>query len=85
MYCEIILNNVPSNIAGHIRPSNVRRQLLKKTLPAALVFLWFFGQWAMAQATGSIHGNVTDSSDTPIFGAVVTVEGADGEPAHDSQ
>jgi hypothetical protein len=39
-----------------------------------------FGHWAMTQATGSIQGTVTDSSDTPIFGAVVTVEGADGNP-----
>ena len=80
MYCEIILNRFPSNIAGHIRPSNVLSLLMKRTLPAVLVFLWVFGQWAMAQATGSIQGNVTDSSDTPIFGAVVTVEGADGNP-----
>src|SRR5260370_15775758 len=51
-----------------------------KTLPATLVLLWLFGQWAMAQATGSIQGSVTDSSGAPILGAVVTVEGADGSP-----
>ena len=80
MSFKIILNTFPSNIAGHIRPQTVLSLLMKRTLPAALVFLWFFGQWAMAQATGSIQGNVTDSSDTPILGAVVTAEGADGNP-----
>jgi hypothetical protein len=80
VYCEVILDDFSSDIAGHIRLSNVRSLLMKKTLPAVLVFLWFFGQLAMAQATGSIQGNVTDSSDTPIFGAVVTVEGEDGNP-----
>jgi hypothetical protein len=80
VYCEITLNNSPTKIAGHIRPSNFFILLMKKTLPAALVLLWFFGQWAMAQATGSIQGKVTDSSNTPIFGAVVAVQGADGKP-----
>jgi hypothetical protein len=80
VYFESILNNFPSNISGHIRPSNARNQFLKKMLPPVLLFLWVFGQWAVAQATGSIQGTVTDSSDTPIFGAVVTVEGADGNP-----
>src|SRR5579871_5488094 len=74
---EMILNNFPSNIAGYIRPSNVLDLLMKNKLPAVLMLLSFFGQWAMAQATGSIQGHVTDSSDTPIFGAVVTVQGAD--------
>lgn len=43
MYFEIILNNFPSNISGHIRPSNARNQFLKKMLLAVLVFLWFLG------------------------------------------
>ena len=80
MSFEIILNKVRSKIAGHIRPWNVVSLLMRKTLPALLVFLCFVGQWAMAQATGSIQGKVTDSSDAPILGAVVTVEGADGNP-----
>ena len=80
MYCEVILNDSSSDIAGHIRPSNVFILWMKKTLRAVLVFLWFFGHWAMAQGTGLIQGNITDSSDTPIFGAVVTVEGEDGNP-----
>jgi len=54
--------------------------LLMKALPATLVLLWVFGQWAMAQATGSIQGSVTDSSGAPILGAVVTVEGPDRSP-----
>jgi len=77
---ELIQKHFLSNIAGYFRPLNVLSLLMKKTLPAALIFLWFFGQWVMAQATGSIQGHVTDSSDTPIFGAVVTVQGADGSP-----
>ena len=42
-----------------------------------LAFL-FAGQCALAQDTGSIQGKVTDASGTPILGAVVTVQGADG-------
>ena len=80
MYFESILNNFPSKITGHIRQSSVRSLLMKRTLLVVLMFLCFFAHWAMAQDTGSIQGNVTDSSDTPVFGAVVTVEGADGNP-----
>lgn len=43
-----------------------------------LVFMCLAAQWAMAQSTGSIQGKVTDTSGTPVFGAVITVEGADG-------
>jgi hypothetical protein len=75
---EVILNNFPSKIAERMKPSNVLSLLMKKTLLAVLVFLCLVGQRAMAQATGSIHGSVTDSSSAPILGAVVTVEGADG-------
>lgn len=46
---------------------------------SALVFL-FAGQYAWAQATGSISGKVTDSSSAPVLGAVVTVQGSDGTP-----
>ncbi len=38
----------------------------------------FAGRCALAQATGSIHGKVTDSSGAPILGAVVALQGADG-------
>jgi len=78
--CETILNAFPANIAGHVRPSNVLRLLMRKTVPAVLMFVSLFGQWAMAQVTGSIRGRVTDSSDTPIFGAVVTVQATGGDP-----
>ncbi|MBV8730150.1 MAG: carboxypeptidase regulatory-like domain-containing protein [Acidobacteriia bacterium] len=44
----------------------------------ALGLLWLSGQLALAQATGSIQGHVTDSSGTPIYAAVVTVEESDG-------
>jgi len=63
-----------------IKPWNVFSLLMKNKLLATLVFLWFFGHWAMAQATGSIQGNVTDSFGAPILGAVITVEGTDGNP-----
>jgi hypothetical protein len=43
----------------------------------ALVIL-FAGRCAVAQATGSIQGKVTDSSGAPILGAVVAIQGADG-------
>lgn len=43
-----------------------------------LVPLWFIGQCAMAQDIHFIPGKVTDSSGAPVFGAVVTVEGTDG-------
>jgi len=80
VYFETTLNTFQSDVAGHIRPSNVLSLFMKRTLPAVLVFLSFFGQWVMAQATGSIQGHVTDSSDTPIFGAVVTVQATGGNP-----
>ena len=80
MYFQMILTNCSSKITGHIGPSNVRSLLIKRALSTVLMFLSFFEPWAMAQDTGSIQGNVSDSSDTPVFGAVVTVEGADGNP-----
>jgi len=45
---------------------------------AIFVLQLFAAQWAIAQDTGSIQGTATDSSGAPIFGAVVAVEGADG-------
>jgi uncharacterized surface anchored protein len=51
---------------------------MKTALRATLVFLWFAGQLARAQATSSMQGNVSDSSGAPIYAAVVTVEDADG-------
>jgi len=53
---------------------------IKRFAVTTFVSLWFVGQCAMAQATGSIQGNVTDSSGAAILGAVVTVEGVDGNP-----
>ena len=48
------------------------------TLLAIPILLAFAAQWAIAQNTGSIQGIVQDSSGAPIFGAVVAIEGADG-------
>jgi CheY-like chemotaxis protein len=50
---------------------------VRETLAAILVFL-LLSAWAMAQATGSIRGIVTNSSGARIFGALVAVERADG-------
>lgn len=47
-------------------------------LLAVVLALGLAGEAAVAQPTGSIRGNVTDSSGSSILGAVVTVEGADG-------
>ena len=54
------------------------RVLMKKALSNAALVLWFAGQCAWAQATGSIEGKVTDPADYAILGAVVAVEGPDG-------
>lgn len=42
--------------------------------------LWLIGQWAVAQDIRFIQGKVTDPSGAPVFGAVVTLEGTDGNP-----
>lgn len=47
-------------------------------LGAVVLALVLTGDAAVAQPRGSIQGNVTDSSGSSILGAVVTVEGADG-------
>jgi Carboxypeptidase regulatory-like domain len=41
--------------------------------------LLFAGQCTLARATGSIEGKVTDSSGAPVLGAVVAVQGPDGD------
>jgi hypothetical protein len=48
------------------------------TLALMLLAPLFAGRCALAQATRSIQGKVTDSSGTAILGAVVTVQDADG-------
>lgn len=68
------------SLIAHCR-SALRMVLLlsmKRAIPGIVVSLSFAGQWAVAQDTGSILGTVTDSSGAPVFGAVVVVEGADG-------
>ncbi len=67
-YCET---------AGSIKRSNILIFLKKNIVLTIVVSLWLVGRGAMAQATGSIQGSVTDSSGGPILGAVVTVQGAD--------
>src|SRR5581483_8487075 len=61
-----------------LRFSNVLSLLIEKTIIATVVCVSLAGQWAIAQNLGSIQGTVTDSSGTPILGAVVAVEGAAG-------
>ncbi len=51
--------------------------LMRSAIPPALAFLWCAGP-AIAQETGFIQGKVTDSSNAPIHGAVVIIEGANG-------
>lgn len=64
--------------AGNV---SARIRLLRNTaLNLTALAIVFAGRCALAQATGSIHGKVTDSSDAPILGAVVAVQGADGNP-----
>ena len=49
----------------------------QKLLPI-LTLLLLVAPGAISQETGSIQGTATDSSGAPIFGAVVAIEGADG-------
>lgn len=49
-----------------------------RTLSLIVFAALFAGRCALAQATGSIEGKVTDSSGTAILGAVVTAHDADG-------
>jgi hypothetical protein len=53
------------------------RVKLFQTLITTLALLTLGGQ-AIAQETGSIQGTVADSSGAPVYGAVVSLEGADG-------
>jgi hypothetical protein len=52
---------------------------IRRALPAVLVFVCLMGQWAMAQGPSSIQGSVSDSSGAPVYGAVVTIQGPDGD------
>jgi hypothetical protein len=47
-------------------------------MPAALALFWCAGSPAMAQESGFIQGKAIDSSGAPIYGALVTVKGANG-------
>ncbi len=51
---------------------------MKSILFPVAVTLLFVAQSAMPESTGSIQGNVTDSSGAAILGAVVTLESPDG-------
>lgn len=46
----------------------------------SVLALFFGGRCTLAQSTGSIEGKVADSSGASILGAVVAVEGTDGDP-----
>jgi hypothetical protein len=45
---------------------------------AVIALLSLIGPWAMAQDTAWIRGDVTDSSGTPVYGAVVMIQGPNG-------
>ena len=50
----------------------------RRLLTATLVLIWLAVRAAVAEPTGAIQGKVTDASGAAILGAVVTIEGADG-------
>src|SRR6185436_4964893 len=52
--------------------------LVRSAMPAALELFWCAGSPAMAQEGGFIQGKAIDSSGAPIYGALVTVKGANG-------
>jgi Carboxypeptidase regulatory-like domain len=73
------LSITPSRVLAR-NLSTAGRPTRYAALALAALPLLFCGQLALAQETGLIQGKVTDSSDAPILGAVVTVSGADGNP-----
>lgn len=60
------------------RASSGLNLFIKRTTLAIFVVLSLAGEWAIAQDAGSIQGTVRDSSGAPVFGAVVSVDGAGG-------
>ncbi len=63
--------------AGNV---SAKVQLVRHTtLNFVALALLFAGRYALAQATGSIQGKVTDSTGTPILGAVIAVQDPDGK------
>ena len=71
------LSIIPSRVLARNLSTAGRLARYAALVLAALVFA-FYGRIALAQESGSIQGKVTDSSDAPILGAVVTVIGTDG-------
>ena len=65
-------------VRGRSRRSALLTLLIRSALAAGLELLWCAGFPAMAQETALIEGKVTDSSDAPIYGALVIVESANG-------
>ena len=52
--------------------------LMNCAIPATLALICCAGSAALAQEPGSIEGKVTDSSGSPVYGAIVVVENAQG-------
>lgn len=74
---QLIWTSMNSRMSAGKAPAKVR--LVRHTaLSFVALALLFAGRCALAEATGSIQGKVTDSSGTPILGAVVAVQDADG-------
>lgn len=71
-------STLSSRTWGSPKVANVAWLARYATLTLAVFALLFTGRPAVAQATASIRGKATDSSGTSVFGAVVTVKGADG-------
>jgi len=64
-----------SNVSAGSAPA---RFWLIRALNVIALTILFTGRCAQAQSTGSIHGKVTDSSGAAILGAVVAIQGEDG-------
>jgi len=80
---ECALNNrMHSTKVGHASVGRWARTivLVQSAVAAALSFLCWAGSPAFAHEAGFIQGKATDSSGAPIYGAVVSVEGANGSP-----
>src|SRR5579871_1350779 len=71
------LSIIPSRVLGP-SISTAGRLARYAALGLAALALVLGGRLALAQESGLIQGKVTDSSDAPILGAVVTVTGANG-------
>jgi hypothetical protein len=74
---QLARSRMNSRVSASTVPAKVRL-VRYSALNLVVLVLLLAGRCALAQGTGSIQGKATDSSGAPILGAVVTVQGADG-------